>query len=126
MAAKNLAVAEGKETRRSRPPKRSARRKMYRRRVRRLLPVLVLAVVAYCYYKPLSSWAHSRHALEHRQAQVASLRRQKHALELAVERASTDSALARRARRIGLVEPGERLFIVKGIPAWERAHAAGK
>jgi len=89
------------------------------------VPVLVLAAVAYCYYKPLSSWVHTRKALELRQAQVATLQRQKRALELAVEKASTDAALARRARRIGLVEPGERLFIVKGIPAWKRAHAAG-
>jgi cell division protein FtsB len=69
---------------------------------------------------------HTRHALTQRQAQVAALERQKQALEAAVEQASTDAALARRARRIGLVEPGERLFIVKGIPAWKRAHAAGK
>ena len=90
------------------------------------MPVLVLAAVAYCYYKPLSSWVHTRHALAQRQAQVAALERQKRALEAAVEQASTDAALARRARRIGLVEPGERLFIVKGIPAWKRAHASGK
>jgi cell division protein FtsB len=88
--------------------------------------VLVLAAVAYAYYKPLSNWVHTRHALAQRQAQVAALERQKHALEAAVEQASTDAALVRRARRIGLVEPGERLFIVKGIPAWERAHASGK
>jgi hypothetical protein len=31
-------------------------------------------------------------------------------------------SLTRRARRIGLVQQGEQLFIVKGIPAWRRAH----
>ncbi len=28
----------------------------------------------------------------------------------------------REARRLGYVKPGERLFIVKGINAWRRAH----
>jgi hypothetical protein len=34
----------------------------------------------------------------------------------------SDAALAREARRIGYVKPGERLFIVKGISSWQRAH----
>jgi cell division protein FtsB len=122
--AKRLAVTTATETARKRSPKR--KRRTTPRRLRRLLPILVLAAVAYAYYKPLSSWMHTRHALAQRRGQVAALERQKHALEAAVEQASTDAALARRARRIGLVEPGERLFIVKGIPAWERAHASGK
>ena len=32
------------------------------------------------------------------------------------------STLVRGARRLGLVKPGERLFIVRGIPEWRRAH----
>ena len=55
--------------------------------------------------------------------QVASLQRQKGELEQAVERAMSLPALTRRARRIGLVQQGEQLFIVKGIPAWKRAHS---
>ena len=38
-------------------------------------------------------------------------------------------ALARRARQLGLVRPGERLFIVKGIDAWrarESQHASAR
>ena len=30
--------------------------------------------------------------------------------------------LVREARRLGLVKPGERLFIVRGIPAWRKHH----
>ena len=37
--------------------------------------------------------------------------------------ADTPEALAREARRLGYVKPGERLFIVKGIDAWRRAQA---
>jgi hypothetical protein len=36
---------------------------------------------------------------------------------------TSTKALEREARRIGLVRPGQRLFIVKGIKAWRRAHA---
>jgi cell division protein FtsB len=86
--------------------------------------VLVLVVVAYFYYRPLASWFHTRDALRQRQSQVAVLQRQKDELARAVVKATSLPALERRARRIGLVRPGEQLFIVKGIPAWKRAHAA--
>jgi hypothetical protein len=36
--------------------------------------------------------------------------------------ASTPEALQREARRLGLVRPGERLFIVKGISSWVKTH----
>ena len=39
----------------------------------------------------------------------------------AFRRTTSDAALAREARRIGYVKPGERLFIVKGINAWQRS-----
>jgi chorismate-pyruvate lyase len=91
-----------------------------------VLPVLVLLVVAYFYYRPIASWMHTRDALARREAQVAALQRQKAEFEQAVARATTLSALTRRARRIGLVHQGEQLFIVKGIPAWRRAHSHAK
>lgn len=91
-----------------------------------MFPILVLVAVAYFYYRPLASWVHTRDALAHRERQVATLQHRKAALEQAVERATSLPALTRRARRIGLVQPGEQLFIVKGIPAWKRAHAPAK
>ena len=33
----------------------------------------------------------------------------------------TGDALVREARRLGLVKPGERLFIVRGIAAWRQS-----
>jgi cell division protein FtsB len=86
--------------------------------------VFVLVVVAYFYYRPLASWMHTRDALHQREGQVAVLQRQKDALTRAVVQATSLPSLERRARRIGLVRPGEQLFIVKGIPAWKRAHRA--
>jgi hypothetical protein len=86
----------------------------------------MLVVVAYFYYRPLASWMHTRSALAHREAQVGALERQRAELEQAVTRATSLPALTRRARRIGLVQQGEQLFIIKGIPAWRRAHAHDK
>src|SRR5690242_6179719 len=101
---------------------RAARRRRRRSRAARILPIVVLVVVSYFYYRPLSSWMHTRSALAQKQAQVAALERQKADLERAVTSATSVASLARRARRIGLVQQGEQLFIVKGIPAWRRAH----
>ena len=36
------------------------------------------------------------------------------------------ASLVRGARRLGLVKPGEHLFIVQGIQQWRRAHAKSK
>ena len=87
---------------------------------------MLLVVVTYFYYRPLASWVHTRSALSAQEAQVDALERQKAQLDQAVTRASTLPAIARRARRIGLVERGEQLFIIKGIPAWRRAHPSDR
>ena len=95
-------------------------------RPRLLLPVAVLTVMAFLYYRPISSYLHTRSELGSRRAQVASLRAEKVRLERRLERTMSDEALAREARRIGYVKPGERLFIIKGIGAWRRLHAASR
>jgi cell division protein FtsB len=79
--------------------------------------------MAFLYYRPIASYVHTRSELGARKAQVAALRSEKARLERRLARNTSDAALAREARRIGFVKPGERLFIVKGIAAWERAHS---
>ena len=95
-----------------------------RRRLRLLLPVAVLGVMGFLYYHPLASYLETRSELGARQAQVVALRAEKVRLERRLARTTSDAALAREARRIGYVKPGERLFIVKGISAWQRRHHA--
>jgi cell division protein FtsB len=95
-------------------------------RGRFLVRWLVLAVfgfVAFLYYHPLRSYLDTRDALEQRSAEVQSLRAEKRSLKRRLVEADTPEALAREARLIGYVKPGERLFIVKGIDAWRRAQA---
>jgi cell division protein FtsB len=84
----------------------------------------VLGVMAFLYYRPISSYLQTRSELDSRRSEVVALRAEKARLERRLQRTLSDEALAREARRIGYVKPGERLFIVKGIAAWERKHPA--
>jgi cell division protein FtsB len=81
-------------------------------------------VLGFLYYRPLSSYLETRHALDARRADVAALRATRAQLEIRLEASSSANALARAARSIGYVRPGEQLFIVKGIAQWRRGHRA--
>ena len=79
--------------------------------------------MAFLYYRPLTTYFDTRATLASRSAEVAELERQQAALERQLEVETSSAALVRDARRLGYVEPGQQLFIVKGIPDWRRAHA---
>ena len=110
-----------RETAAKQPAKRR-RWRLRRLKFGRLAAVGAVVLVGYLYYRPLSAWMHTRGALASKTSQVHALEAQKAALERDVEQATNLAQLARSARRIGLVRPGERLFIVKGIPEWRRMH----
>jgi cell division protein FtsB len=90
----------------------------------RWLAVGVLVLVAFLYYRPLRTYISTRHELAQRRAEVQQLAAQKAALEARLAASTSLEALAREARRLGLVRPGEHLYIVKGIPAWRNARRA--
>jgi cell division protein FtsB len=100
---------------RSRRPPRS-------RLLLRWLGVAVLCLVGFLYYRPAKTYFEKRDHLSKRTEEVRRLRAEKAQLERLVAASSSDAALAREARRLGLVKPGEQLFIVKGIGKWRRAH----
>jgi cell division protein FtsB len=89
--------------------------------VRRWLGVGALCLVGLLYYRPLHTYFDTRDALTQRSAQVKSLRDKRRQLERKLADATGEEALVRDARRLGLVKPGERLFIVKGAQAWNQA-----
>lgn len=119
--------AAGEPTRVSR--KRDAGRPAWRRLRRRPLRWVGLAALAAIlgalYYGPVSSYVERRELVAARTVEIRALRAEKRSLERRVARIETDAELLRQARRLGLVKPGERLFIVKGIPAWRRAQRTG-
>ena len=83
-----------------------------------------LVLVGLLYVQPLRSYLESRSTVAGQAAEVRSLERQHRLLERRLAERTSDAALAREARRLGYVQQGEHLFIVKGIPAWRAARAA--
>lgn len=83
----------------------------------------VVLIVGYLYYHPLVSYFSTRDELAARRAEVARLAAQKRELQRRLRLETSLDALAHQARELGYVRPGEHLYIVKGIVAWEK-HAA--
>ena len=94
-----------------------------RRRWARYVAVGVAVLLALLYYRPLKTYMHTRHTLDVRTAEVHSLSARKSQLEERLSEIQRGATLVRGARRLGLVKPGEHLFIVQGIPEWRRANA---
>jgi cell division protein FtsB len=89
--------------------------------VRRWLGVGAICLVALLYYRPLHTYMDTKSTLAQRTAEVKSLRSEQERLTQKLADSASESALVREARQLGWIKPGERLFIVKGISAWERA-----
>ena len=84
----------------------------------RLLAIGALALVAYLYWRPIHTYLSTKRALQTRHAQVHALSVEKSSLEKNIARANTGPELIRQGRMLGLVRPGEQLFIVRGVSAW--------
>jgi outer membrane murein-binding lipoprotein Lpp len=102
---------------------RKRRRPSRSRLLLRWAVVIGACLVALAYYKPARSYFHARGEVSQRAAEVRTLRAQHAHLQRLVAASASDTELAREARRLGLVKPGERLFIVKGINRWLKRHA---
>jgi len=111
-------AARKAEKSRRRPKTRSVPRS--RRQLRLVWILASIAVAVYLYYRPLASYFETRSDLATMRVEVETLRIQKSGLELRLANSTSTEATRREARRIGYVRPGERLFIVKGIPDWRR------
>jgi cell division protein FtsB len=110
----------GRETKGARRPGKKAPASRARRRLR-LVWIAVALVAAYLYYHPLSSYFDTRTELASQRSELLALRATKAELEQRLNVSTSLEATRRAARRIGYVRPGERLFIVKGIPEWREA-----
>ena len=91
---------------------------MIRLRPTRVLALGAIVLVAFLYWKPTHTYLQTKRALQERRAEVRSLQLEKNRLEKRIAVASTGPELIRQGRLLGLVRPDERLFIVRGIPAW--------
>jgi cell division protein FtsB len=114
----------------------AARKKTPRRRLggpiaRRWFAVGALVLVGLLYYRPLHDYVQARSQRAVRVAAVRQLQKERNSLLQRLHRASSLAVLAREARALGYVRPGEHLIIVKDIPQWRRrqrsnGHAASR
>jgi cell division protein FtsB len=88
---------------------------------RRWLAVGVVGLVAFLYYRPLTHYLEARGDVARADSQVRTLEAERAKLERRLASQRSTETLIREARRLAYVKPGERLFIVKGIPEWREA-----
>jgi cell division protein FtsB len=79
------------------------------------LLVVLLGVVA-LYVGPSISFFHTYREAQARRAEVGKLQAENKRLRARRLALNNPRTLEREARRLGLVKPGERPFIVKGLP----------
>jgi cell division protein FtsB len=101
---------------------KQAKRRVRGRIARRWFALGVLVLVGLLYYRPLHDYLDARGQRAVRVAAVQKLNREQAALERRLREASSPAVLAREARALGYIRPGEHLFIVKDIPQWRRRH----
>ena len=85
----------------------------------------MLVAIAVAYVHPLREWRAKRADVAERRAEVGRLDRANEKLEEQLAQAGTTAFVEREARRLGLVKPGERLFVVTGIDEWKKKHERG-
>ena len=92
---------------------------------RRWFALGALVLVGLLYYRPLHDYFDARAQRAVRAAAVQRLQKEQASLERRLRRASSPAVLAREARALGYIRPGEHLFIVKDVPRWQKRHQAG-
>lgn len=85
-------------------------------RVGRVALLLVLLLIVYLYVGPVRSWWSTWQDSKAKQAQVQRLEHENAQLRARKAALGTPQALEREARRIGMVRPDERPFVVGGLP----------
>ena len=80
----------------------------------RWLAAVALAVIAVAYVQPIRAYLAARDEAGRQRAEVAALEREQERLARRIALARTAEFVEREARKLMLVRPGERLFIVNG------------
>ncbi len=84
-------------------------------RVARIGLLLVLVGVVALYVNPLRTYFSAQGEAEQRRAEVAELQRENERLRDRKAELRDPRQLEREARRLGMVKPGERAYVVNGI-----------
>ena len=84
-------------------------------RLGRVALLLVLLGVIALYVNPLRSYVSTWNEAKSRSAEVAELKRENEKLRARKDQLRNGRALEREARRLGMVKPGERAYVVEGL-----------
>lgn len=85
-------------------------------RVSRAALLLVLLGLAFLYIGPARSYVEARGESAKRQEEVRELREENDRLRARRRQLEDPRALELEARRLGMVRPGERSYVIKGLP----------
>ena len=112
-------------TRASRRPTRPAPRRKARRvrkpaHALRWIGLIVLLIVAVGYVQPLRAYRDATANVAKREAEVERIASANVRLGQSIEETETPEFVERQARKLGLVKPGERLYIITGIDEWRQ------
>jgi cell division protein FtsB len=87
----------------------------------RWLGVVVVLAIGLAYVHPLRNYNAAKDRAVERRAELAALEREIADLDRDIALSGEDAFVERQARLLGLVRPGERLFIVTGVEERKRA-----
>lgn len=82
--------------------------------------------MGFLYYRPVQAYFRAQDVLAERTLEVRKLTRENAKLSRRLALEESGATLVREARKLGLVRPDERLFIVRGIDAWRKARAGAR
>jgi cell division protein FtsB len=85
-------------------------------RIGRLALLCVLVGVVALYVNPLRTYWSTWQEAKQRRGEVAALKRENEQLRARRAELRGKRALEREARRLGMVRPGERAYVVEGLP----------
>ena len=87
----------------------------------RWLGAVVVVAIGLAYVHPLRNYSAAKGRVAEGRAELTTLEREIEDLDRRIAVSGEDSFVERQARLLGLVRPGERLFIVKGVEARRKA-----
>jgi cell division protein FtsB len=82
----------------------------------RVVLVLVLLAVLASYLNPIVNFVHAWKDSKTTKAKLVDLAKENAGLRAKAAEDSTDAVLVREARKLGLVRPGERAYVVHRLP----------
>ena len=95
-----------------RPGARAGARGIHWDRVGRVALLGVLAVIVLLYIPPVAHWIQQSRTAARGEAQVRQLKAERSQLRARLRELSGPGAVEREARRMGMVRPGERPYVV--------------